>query len=291
MQRQGQRLQRPRRRVDRLPPSVGTTFHGWHDPVAVITVGADPYVTDPVLTSHQVWVYAYEASRPDATGSNPGSSSGTRVRQRRHAAVGERDAQAGAVGLRGDQGLDGRARPRLHRVGVASRRATATSTPATHWSMSSSSSTYVAEGVQRLGADGSALQRRRARCHVRRRATRRTSAPAATDADCPGATVGSCVAGIVQQRCGVHEPVLEVVQRQRPVRVQRRHRLQRRLHLQRRRLHRLGRVADGLASAAPAPPISATPIIGASGKAHDMTGNLQEWTSTVVTSSRAPARR
>ncbi|HXU73273.1 MAG TPA: MopE-related protein [Polyangia bacterium] len=58
------------------------TFKGWHDPMVMVPVPADTLDSrcsggSPPATcgAHTVWVYAYEASRPDANAISPGSSS------------------------------------------------------------------------------------------------------------------------------------------------------------------------------------------------------------------------
>jgi hypothetical protein len=62
---------------------LSPTLPGVHDPVAVVAVPAAPAgCTDPVLPNgtdhckaHTVWMYQYEASRPDATGISAGGDS------------------------------------------------------------------------------------------------------------------------------------------------------------------------------------------------------------------------
>jgi formylglycine-generating enzyme required for sulfatase activity len=60
--------------VDEPTTSVvgGTTFQGWHDPAIQVMVPLDPFTAQ---AAHTVFVYQYEASRPDATAKAAGSQS------------------------------------------------------------------------------------------------------------------------------------------------------------------------------------------------------------------------
>src|SRR5439155_9188185 len=47
-----------------IDESTDGAFKGWHDKTVQVSVGLDPFTSQP---AHTVWVYAYEAARPDAT--------------------------------------------------------------------------------------------------------------------------------------------------------------------------------------------------------------------------------
>jgi hypothetical protein len=49
-----------------------TTYKGWRDKAVQLTVAADPFTGQAM---HTVYVYAFEAARPDATATTPGSQS------------------------------------------------------------------------------------------------------------------------------------------------------------------------------------------------------------------------
>jgi hypothetical protein len=165
----------------------GTTYKGWHDPVAQVAVGVDPFTAQ---AAHTVFVYAYEASRPDASATSPGSQStracanygvlpwsNVTLRQAQNACAGIKNAAGTSIGRvcsawEWQQACNGN---------VAS--------PPSHWSMSSSTTTYqaqvcndAAETDQRCNPTAKSCTKS---CNAQNQCT------CTADADCGGA-VGSC---------------------------------------------------------------------------------------------------
>jgi hypothetical protein len=265
--------------TDYTPTGSATTFHGWHDPVAVLTVGADPFNTDPVLTSHQVWVYAYEASRPDATGSNPGSSSSRACANAGTlpwANVTLKQAQSACAAITDSTGAAGRVCTAWEWQQACNGNLAASS----HWSMSASTASYVAKVCN----DSAQTDQRCApvtsvscpkACNAQNKCT------CSADVDCPGATAGSCVSGVCNNVAVCTSQCLKSC-------------------------NASGQCActadtdcnagftcnSNVCTGSGAWPTGSIGSAGAanqcyadfsaSGKAHDMTGNLQEWTSTIV---------
>jgi formylglycine-generating enzyme required for sulfatase activity len=119
------------------------TFQGWHDPVVQLAVADNP--TNPSgEPAHTVYVYQYEASRPDATGTSPGSLS-TRACANAGvlpwANVTLAQAQAACAAIKNAAGTS---IGRLCTAWEWQEACNGNATPGTHWSMSKSTGTYQA---------------------------------------------------------------------------------------------------------------------------------------------------
>jgi hypothetical protein len=138
-----------------------TTFQGWHDPTVQIAVGLDPFTAQP---AHTVYVYQYEASRPDATGVSPGAQS-TRACSNAGTLpwsnVTPAQAQAACAGIKN---TSGNSIGRLCSAWELTQTCNANATSGTHYSMSANNTTYAAgvcndskETDQRCSADAQCL--------------------------------------------------------------------------------------------------------------------------------------
>jgi hypothetical protein len=120
----------------------GTTFKGWHDPVVQVAVGPDPYTGQ---AAHTVYVYAFEATRPDASATSPGSQStracanagvlpwaNVTLAQARTACAGIRDAAGNSIG-------------RLCSAWEWQQTCNGNAGAGAHWSMSAATSPYQAQ--------------------------------------------------------------------------------------------------------------------------------------------------
>ncbi len=138
-----------------------TTYQGWHDPTVQISVAADPVTGQ---AAHTVYVYAYEASRPDATGVSPGAQS-TRACANAGTLpwsnVTEAQAAAACAGIKD---TNGNSIGRLCTAWEWTETCNANATSGTHYSMSASNTSYAAgicndsqEGDQRCSANSQCL--------------------------------------------------------------------------------------------------------------------------------------
>ncbi|MDB4971117.1 MAG: hypothetical protein JWN44_6806 [Myxococcales bacterium] len=128
--------------IDEASTSVigATTYQGWHDKVVQVAVAADPFTGQ---AAHTVYAYQYEATRPDATGTTPGSQS-----QRACSVAGRlpwanvtlAQAQAACAAIKNAAGT---AIGRLCSAWEWQQTCNGNAASGTHWSMSSSSTTYV----------------------------------------------------------------------------------------------------------------------------------------------------
>ncbi|HEX6839568.1 MAG TPA: MopE-related protein, partial [Polyangia bacterium] len=122
--------------------SDDASFKGWHDPVAQISVAVDPFTGQ---AAHTVYVYAYEASRPDATSTSPGANStracanygvlpwsNVTLAQAQTACAGIKNAAGTSIG-------------RLCSAWEVQQACNGNTSSGTHWSMSTNPTTYVAK--------------------------------------------------------------------------------------------------------------------------------------------------
>ena len=119
----------------------GTTFQGWHDPVVQLSVGTDPYTNQ---AAHTVYVYQYEASRPDATAISPGSQatracSNAGVLPWSNVTLAQAQAACAAI-----KNAAGTSIGRLCTAWEWQEACNGNATPGTHWSMSASTTAYQA---------------------------------------------------------------------------------------------------------------------------------------------------
>lgn len=117
----------------------GKTYQGWHDPVVQLAVGADPFTGQ---AAHTVYVYQYEASRPDSTGLSPGSSSARACAKpgvQPWANVTLAQAQAACAAIKSSAGAS---IGRLCSAWEWQQACNGNVAAGTHWSMSASTSSY-----------------------------------------------------------------------------------------------------------------------------------------------------
>ena len=140
---------------ERTDYTVGaTTFKGWHDPVATVAVGADPFTGQG---AHTVYVYAYEASRPDATAVSPGSLSSRACSNYGvlpWANVTLEQAQAACAGVKDSAG----APLRVCSAWEWQQTCDGNVAASTHWSMSVVADDLSVPGLQRQRRSRAALQ-------------------------------------------------------------------------------------------------------------------------------------
>ena len=168
----------------------GTTYKGWHDPVVQLSVGADPFTGQ---AAHTVYLYAYEASRPDATATSPGSLSSracanygvlpwanVKLGQAAAACAGIKNAAGASIG-------------RLCTAWEWQQACNGNSASGTHWSTSATPATYTVgvcndtgEAEQRCNPAATTCTKS---CNAKNQCT------CSGDADCGGAS-GSCVSGV-----------------------------------------------------------------------------------------------
>ncbi|MCU1280549.1 MAG: Tryptophan synthase alpha chain, partial [bacterium] len=166
----------------------GVTYKGWHDPVARVDVGLDPFTAQ---AAHTVYVYAYEASRPDASATSPGSQptracanygvlpwANVTLRQAQAACAGIKDTAGTSIGRlcsawEWQQACNGN---------VAS--------PPSHWSMSTSTTAYQAQVCN----DSAEVEQRcnPTAVNCAKTCNAQNQCTCTADSDCPGAAAGSC---------------------------------------------------------------------------------------------------
>jgi len=264
--------------VDEASDSMiaGTTYKGWHDPVAQLSVAADPFTGQ---AAHTVYVYAYEATKPDATATSPGSLS-TRACANYGvlpwANVTLAQAQAACAGIKNAANVS---IGRLCSAWEVQQACNGNTASGTHWSMSVNPTTYVAKVCNDTAETEQRCNPTAANCTKTCNANNQCTC--SSSADCGGGTctAGVCVGSVCPSQCASGQTCN----------------------------------ANGQCSCAtdsdcaPGFACNASKICvgsgawptgsvgtfsggdqcyvdyGANGRVHDLTGNLQEWTSTPVT--------
>ncbi len=167
-----------------------TTYHGWHDPVAQLSVGADPFTGQ---AAHTVYVYAYEASRPDATATSPGSLSAracSNYGTLPWANVTLKQAQAACAGIKNASGTS---IGRLCSAWEWQQACNGNTSSGTHWSMSVNPTTYVAQVCNDANQTDQRCNPAAKNCV--KTCNAQNQCTCGSDADCGGA-VGSCSSGV-----------------------------------------------------------------------------------------------
>jgi hypothetical protein len=176
--------------TDYTAGSPPMTFKGWHDPVAQLSVALDPFTGQ---LAHTVYVYSYEASRPDATGTSPGASSTracSNVGTLPWANVTLAQAQAACASVKDSTGVPGRVCSAWEWQEACNGNATS----GTHWSITPTPTPTPYKA--KVCNDAAETEQRCDPASCGRACNAQNRCACASDSECPSGTSGSCVAGV-----------------------------------------------------------------------------------------------